>query len=111
MSNIAIILLPFLILIGTMIVCLLLEAFNISKGLTPPITIIGGFLALYSVILSVNGDIVHLFGNPDDFLDIGFPSGMMVIDDFYRFFAIIFLITIRHLFSLIFLSSSQFYYF
>jgi len=71
MSNIAIILLPFLILIGTMIVCLLLEAFNISKGLTPPITIIGGFLALYSVILSVNGDIVHLFGNPDDFLERG----------------------------------------
>ncbi len=94
MSNIAIILLPFLILIGTMIICLLLEAFNIARKFTPPITIIGGFLALYSVILSVNGDTVHLFGNPDDFLDINFPSGIMVIDDFYRFFAIIFLIVL-----------------
>jgi NADH-quinone oxidoreductase subunit N len=77
-----------------MIICLLLEAFNIARKFTPPITIIGGFLALYSVILSVNGDSVHLFGNPDDFLDINFPSGIMVIDDFYRFFAIIFLIVL-----------------
>ena len=94
MSNIAIMLFPFLILIGTMIICLLLEAFNIARKFTPPITIIGGFLALYSVILSVNGDIAYLFGNPDDFLDISSLSGIMVIDNFYRFFAIIFLIVL-----------------
>ncbi len=94
MSNIAIILLPFLILVGTTILCLLLEAFTVARRLSPPITIIGGFLALYSVILSVNGDITFLFGNPDDFLDIDFPTGLMVVDDFYRFFAIIFLIVL-----------------
>ncbi len=94
MSNIAIILLPFLILIGTMIICLLLEAFNIARRFTPPITIIGGFLSLYSVIISVNGDISYLFGNPDDFLDINYSSGLLVIDDFFRFFAIIFLIVL-----------------
>ncbi|MHA1977546.1 MAG: NADH-quinone oxidoreductase subunit N [Candidatus Hodarchaeales archaeon] len=94
MSNIAIVLSPFLVLIGTMIICLLLEAFNIARKFTPTITIIGGFLALYSVILNVNGGIFHLFGNPEDFLDINFSYGIMVIDDFYRFFAIIFLIVL-----------------
>ncbi len=94
MSDIAILLLPFLILVGTMILCLLLEAFNIARRLSPPITIIGGFLALYSVILDVNGGITYLFGNPTDFLDTTYAVGLMVIDDFYRFFAILFLIVL-----------------
>jgi NADH-quinone oxidoreductase subunit N len=94
MSNIAILLFPFLILIGTTILCLLLEAFNIARRLSPPITIIGGFLALYSVILDVNGGITYLFGNPNDFLDTTYVVGLMVMDDFYRFFAILFLIVL-----------------
>ena len=94
MSNIAILLFPFLILVGTTILCLLLEAFNIARRLSPPITIIGGFLALYSVILDVNGGITYLFGNPNDFLDTTFTVGLMVMYDFYRFFAILFLIVL-----------------
>ncbi|MHA1946622.1 MAG: NADH-quinone oxidoreductase subunit N [Candidatus Hodarchaeales archaeon] len=94
MSNLPIILLPFLTLFGTMIVCLLLEAFNIAKKLIPIVTTIGGFIALYSVILRINGGTSHLFGNVNDIFDVTWRPGMIIIDDFFRFFAIVFLIVL-----------------
>ena len=93
MSNIPIILFPFLTLFGTMLICLLLEAFNIAKRLIPILTTIGGFIALYSVILSINGGISFLFGNVNDIFDT-ITTGKIVIDDFFRFFAIVFLIVL-----------------
>ena len=94
MSNIFIILFPFLTLIGTLILCLLLEAFNIARKYTPLITIIGGFISLYSVIVSVNGGITHLFGDPTNLSNTAGTSGLIIIDDFFRFFAIVFLIVL-----------------
>ena len=94
MTNLPIILLPFLTLFGTMIVCLLLEAFNIAKKLTPIVTTIGGFIALYSVILSRDTGRSFLFGNVNDFFDIEGTTGTIIIDDFFRFFAIVFLIVL-----------------
>ena len=94
MSNLPIVLLPFLTLLGTMIICLLLEAFNIAKKLTPIITTIGGFIALYSVILSRDTGRSFLFGNVNDFFDIEGTTGTIIIDDFFRFFAIVFLIVL-----------------
>ena len=94
MSNLPIILFPFLTLVGTMIVCLLLEAFNIAKKLTPIVTTIGGFIALYSVILSINGDPKFLFGNVNNIFDLEGTTGTIIIDDFFRFFAIVFLIVL-----------------
>ncbi|MHA1444201.1 MAG: hypothetical protein ACTSR4_05565, partial [Candidatus Hodarchaeales archaeon] len=94
MSNIPIILLPFLTLFGTMLICLLLEAFNIAKKLTPIITTIGGLIALYSVMLSINGGTSFLFGNVNDIFDTTGTTGKIIIDDFFRFFAIVFLIVL-----------------
>ena len=94
MSNITIILLPFLSLMGTMILLLILEALDKADNLASPVTIIGGFISLMSVIFSVNEDVTYLFGNPADLLDITNLAGMIIIDDFFRFFAIIFLLVL-----------------
>jgi NADH-quinone oxidoreductase subunit N len=77
-----------------MILLLILEAFDKSKNLAAPVTIIGGFISLLSVILTVNEDVTYLFGNPSDLLDITNLTGMVIIDDFFRFFAMIFLLVL-----------------
>ncbi|MFX1516239.1 MAG: NADH-quinone oxidoreductase subunit N [Promethearchaeota archaeon] len=94
MSDIWIILLPFIILVGTILICLILEAFDFDRRAFGIISILGGLISLYILILGINSDVVHVFGNPADLLDITSDSGLFVIDNFYRFFAMIFLIVL-----------------
>jgi NADH-quinone oxidoreductase subunit N len=94
MSDFLNISLPFLILLATIFVCLFLEAFNLDKRLIAPVTILGSFLALCSLILGINQELIHAFGNPSDIFDLTASEGLFVIDDFYRFFAMIFLIVL-----------------
>lgn len=94
MSDFFTISLPILILVGTIILCLILEALNFERRVYGIITVFGSLLALYSVILGIGTDIVHVFGNPTDFFDVSTESGLFVFDNFYRFFAMIFLIVL-----------------
>jgi proton-translocating NADH-quinone oxidoreductase chain N len=96
MSDITTIFLPFLILIGTLLICLLIEAYNIGKRFIAPITILGSLLTLYTLIVNINHNIIHVFWNPEDLFSIGTGNvqGLFVIDNFYRFFSLIFLIVL-----------------
>ncbi len=94
MSDILTVFLPFLILIGSLLLCLVLEAFNLGRRFYGVITILGSLFSLYVVILGIGTDIVHVFGNQNDLLDLSSESGLLVIDNFYRFFAMIFLIVL-----------------
>ncbi|MFX0015158.1 MAG: NADH-quinone oxidoreductase subunit N [Promethearchaeota archaeon] len=90
MSDFLSVFLPFLILIGTIIICLVLEAFNLDRRIFAPVTIIGTLLSLYCIIVGINSGITYVFGNTSNILDLTSSSGLFVIDNFYRFFAMIF---------------------
>ncbi len=94
MSDILTIFLPFLLLLGTIILCMVLEAFEVDRRIFAPVTIIGSLLSLYVIILGIGSDITYVFGNPADLLDISSTTGLLVIDNFFRFFAMIFLIVL-----------------
>ena len=95
MSDILTVFLPFLILIGTLLLCLILEAFDLDRRFMAPVAIIGGLLSLYSIIIGVYQDTIHVFWfNNDIFYLWSSSRGLFVIDDFYRFFAMIFLIVL-----------------
>ncbi|MHA1974747.1 MAG: NADH-quinone oxidoreductase subunit N [Candidatus Hodarchaeales archaeon] len=95
MSDIITVLFPFGILIGTIVLCLLLEAFNTGKWLYGPVTIIGAFASLVILILSASqDDIIHVFGDPNNLLDVTKTPGLLIFDNFYRFFSMIFLIVL-----------------
>ncbi|MFX0207428.1 MAG: proton-conducting transporter membrane subunit, partial [Candidatus Hodarchaeota archaeon] len=94
MSDIWMILLPFIILVGTLLLCLLLEAFDLDRRAFGIVSILGGLISLYILILGINSDVVHLFGNPANLLDVSSASGLFIVDNFYRFFAMIFLIVL-----------------
>ncbi|WP_455140573.1 NADH-quinone oxidoreductase subunit N [Candidatus Hodarchaeum mangrovi] len=94
MSNFITVLFPFFVLMGTILICLLLEAFNIGKRLYGPITLIGAFIALLTIILDTSSGVIHVFANPNDIFDVSASPGLLLIDDFYRFFAIVFLLVL-----------------
>ncbi|MHA2226212.1 MAG: NADH-quinone oxidoreductase subunit N [Candidatus Hodarchaeales archaeon] len=96
MSDILSIFLPFLILIGTIAVCLILEALDLDRRFIAPITIIGSFLSLISLIFGLSAGItrVFIFGNASDLFDLTGTNGLFVIDNFYLFFAMIFLVVL-----------------
>jgi len=94
MNDIWMILLPFMILIATLLLCLILEAFELDRRAFGIVSILGGLISLYILILGIRSDVVHVFGNPADLLDFTSDSGLFVIDNFYRFFAMIFLIVL-----------------
>ncbi|NHJ03033.1 MAG: NADH-quinone oxidoreductase subunit N [Candidatus Heimdallarchaeota archaeon] len=94
MSDIATILMPFLVIFGTIGLCLVIEAIGRGKWLLGIITILGSLLALFSITTSIGSDIIHLFGNPSDITDVTAASGLLVIDDFYKFFAMIFILVL-----------------
>jgi len=86
--------LPFLSLIGTIIICIILEAFDMDHRIFAPVTIIGGLLSLYCIIIGIDSGITYVFGNAADLFDLSRTTGLFVIDNFSRFFAIIFLIVL-----------------
>jgi NADH-quinone oxidoreductase subunit N len=95
MSDIFTVLLPFLILGGTILLCLIIESINLGRRLIAPITIIGSIISLYSIIIGIGStDIIHLFGNPENIFDISSTSGLFIIDNFFRFFAMIYIIVL-----------------
>ncbi len=94
MSDILTIFLPFVLLLGTIIICMVLEAFDLDHRIFAPVTIIGSLLSLYVIILGIGSSITYVFGNPTDLLDFSSGTGLLVIDDFFRFFAMIFLIVL-----------------
>ncbi|UCE14044.1 MAG: NADH-quinone oxidoreductase subunit N [Candidatus Heimdallarchaeota archaeon] len=94
MSDLLSIFLPFLILVGTIIICIVLEAFDLDHRIFAPVTIIGGLLSLCFIILGIDSDITYVFGNAADLFDLSRTTGLFVIDNFSRFFAIIFLIVL-----------------
>lgn len=94
MSDTLAIFLPFLSLIGTIIICIVLEAFDMDHRVFAPITIIGGLLSLYCVIIGLESGITYVFGNASDLFYLSSTTGLFVIDNFSRFFAIIFLIVL-----------------
>ncbi|MFX0122037.1 MAG: NADH-quinone oxidoreductase subunit N [Candidatus Hodarchaeota archaeon] len=94
MSDIWMILLPFIILVGTLLLCLILEAFDLGRRAFGIISILGCLSSLYILILGINSDVVHVFGNPANLIDLTSEPGLFVIDNFYRFFAMIFLIVL-----------------
>jgi NADH-quinone oxidoreductase subunit N len=49
---------------------------------------------LYIIILGIGTEIVHVFGNPTDLFDLSSESGLLVMDNFFRFFAMVFLIVL-----------------
>ncbi len=95
MSDIFTVLFPFLILGGIILLCLIIESINLGRRLIAPITIIGSLISLYSIIIGISStDITHLFGNPENIFDISSTGGLFVIDSFFRFFAMIYLIVL-----------------
>jgi NADH-quinone oxidoreductase subunit N len=94
MSDILTIFLPFLLLLGTIIICMVLEAFDLDRRIFAPVTIMGSLLSLYLIIIGIGSDITYVFGNPTDLFDLSKPTGLFVIDNFFRFFAMIFLIVL-----------------
>ncbi|UCG89559.1 MAG: NADH-quinone oxidoreductase subunit N [Candidatus Heimdallarchaeota archaeon] len=94
MSDFQTIFLPFLILFGTIIICIVLEALDLDYRIFAPVTIIGGLFSLYSVILGIDSGITYVFGNSTDLFGLSGITGLFVIDNFSRFFAIIFLIVL-----------------
>lgn len=87
---------PFLALLGTIILCLVIEAFDIDRRIVSPIAIIGTLVALATVVLGITQqEKTYIFGNPTDLLALSTSGGgIFVIDNFYRFFAITFLIVL-----------------
>ncbi|MFX0182987.1 MAG: NADH-quinone oxidoreductase subunit N [Candidatus Hodarchaeota archaeon] len=94
MSDILNVFLPFLVLIGTLLICLALEAFSIDKRVYAPITIIGSLFSLLIIILGIGSDITFVFGDATDLFALTTENGLLAIDDFYRFFSMIFLIVL-----------------
>ncbi len=94
MSDSLTIFLPFIILVGTLLLILILEAFNFERKFFGLITILGCLFSLYTIILGIGTDIAHVFGNPADIFDLSSESGLLVMDNFYRFFAMVFLIVL-----------------
>lgn len=96
MSDIVTTFFPFVTLIGTILICLLVEGFDFDRRIVPPIAVVGTLLSLTTVILGIGDQTkTYVFGNPADLLDLTSSSGgIFVIDNFYRFFAIIFLIVL-----------------
>jgi NADH-quinone oxidoreductase subunit N len=94
MSDILTTFLPFLVLIGTLLICLALEAFSVDRRVYAPITIIGSLISLLTIILGIGSDITFAFGDATDLLALTTENGLLAIDDFYRFFSMIFLIVL-----------------
>ncbi|MFX1284388.1 MAG: NADH-quinone oxidoreductase subunit N [Promethearchaeota archaeon] len=94
MSDPLVIFFPFLSLIGTIIICIVLEAFDMDHRIFAPVTIIGSLFSLYYIIIGIDTGIVYVFGNAANLFDISSTTGLFVIDNFSRFFAIIFLIVL-----------------
>ncbi|MHA2074155.1 MAG: NADH-quinone oxidoreductase subunit N [Candidatus Hodarchaeales archaeon] len=94
MSDILTVLLPFIALGGVIFLSLVMESFGFGRKYIAPITIIGSLISLCLIILGINGTEIYLFGDPANLLDISSSNGLFIIDDFYRFFAMIFLIVL-----------------
>jgi NADH-quinone oxidoreductase subunit N len=94
MSDFLTIFLPILFLIGTLLICLILEAFNIDRRIYAPISIVGSLISLLTIILGIGSEITYAFGDDSDILALKNDYGLLVIDDFFRFFSVIFLIVL-----------------
>lgn len=95
MSDVFTVFLPFIALCGTIFLCLILESTSFGRRYIAPVTILGSLVSLFFIIIGINGTgIIYLFGNVEDLFNISSTDGLFVIDNFYRFFAMIFLIVL-----------------
>lgn len=92
MSDVLMIPIPFFILLANLIIVLFLEGINKLKWLVGPITVISGFLAVVATILTIGLDVKYIFPIDGSIWEISSSNGLLRIDDFSRFFSLIFLL-------------------